>query len=49
MRVVGYAAMTPAERLAEAGADTIVTSMAEIPAVLDGFDGFADGHRQTDV
>jgi HAD superfamily hydrolase (TIGR01509 family) len=42
MRVIGYAAMPPAERLAAAGADTIVMSMADLPAVLDAF---AEAHR----
>jgi HAD superfamily hydrolase (TIGR01509 family) len=34
MAVVGYAAMTPADRLAAAGADATVTSMSELPAAL---------------
>jgi HAD superfamily hydrolase (TIGR01509 family) len=35
MTVVGYAAMTPAERLAGAGAAVVVASMAVLPSVLD--------------
>jgi HAD superfamily hydrolase (TIGR01509 family) len=35
MAVVGYAAMTPADRLESAGADAIVRSMSELPAALD--------------
>lgn len=34
MTVIGYAAMTPAERLA--GADTLITTMADLPAALLG-------------
>ena len=46
MRVIGYAAMTPAERLAAAGADAIVTAMADLPAVLGSF---VPSLGQTDV
>jgi HAD superfamily hydrolase (TIGR01509 family) len=34
MRVLAYAALTPAERLAEAGADAVFTDMAELPGLL---------------
>jgi HAD superfamily hydrolase (TIGR01509 family) len=34
MRVLAYAALTPAERLAEAGADAVFTDMARLPALL---------------
>jgi beta-phosphoglucomutase-like phosphatase (HAD superfamily) len=34
MRVVGYSAMTPVERLEAAGADAIVGSMDDLPGVL---------------
>jgi HAD superfamily hydrolase (TIGR01509 family) len=37
MTVVGYAATTPASLLAEAGADTLVTTMADLPGVLGSF------------
>jgi len=38
MRAIGFAAMTPRQRLAEAGADALVDSMAELQALL-GLDG----------
>lgn len=34
MRVLGYAAMTPAERLRDAGADTLFDHMKQLPALL---------------
>ena len=34
MRAIGYAAMTPAERLRAAGADAVVATMAEVQALL---------------
>ena len=34
MRVIGFAAMTPAARLTAAGADAVVTTMAEVQALL---------------
>jgi phosphoglycolate phosphatase-like HAD superfamily hydrolase len=34
MRAIGFAAMTPRQRLAEAGADALVDSMAELQALL---------------
>ncbi len=34
MRAIGFAAMTPAARLAAAGADAVVTTMAEVQALL---------------
>jgi HAD superfamily hydrolase (TIGR01509 family) len=34
MRVLAYAALTPAERLAEAGADAVFTDMAQLPGLL---------------
>jgi HAD superfamily hydrolase (TIGR01509 family) len=34
MRVLAYAALTPAGRLADAGADAVFTDMAELPALL---------------
>lgn len=37
MRVVGFAAMTPAARLRSAGADVVVAKMDEVPAVLGSF------------
>jgi HAD superfamily hydrolase (TIGR01509 family) len=41
MRPLGYAAMTPAARLAECGATTF-SSMAELPALLDDLDRHVD-------
>ena len=38
MRAIGFAAMTPRQRLAEAGADALVDSMTELQALL-GLDG----------
>ena len=38
MRAIGFAAMTPRHRLAEAGADALVDSMTELQALL-GLDG----------
>jgi HAD superfamily hydrolase (TIGR01509 family) len=55
MRVVGYAAMTPAARLADtgagagAGADVVITSMADLPAALGLAGTYAPGGRQTGV
>jgi beta-phosphoglucomutase-like phosphatase (HAD superfamily) len=46
MRVIGYAAMTPEDRLAAAGADAIVAAMDDLPAVLGSF---VPGLGQTDV
>jgi HAD superfamily hydrolase (TIGR01509 family) len=37
MIVVGYAAMTPEERLVEAGADAVVITMVDLPGVLGSF------------
>jgi hypothetical protein len=36
MRVIGYAAMTPAQRLVQAGADAIAGTMDEVRQLLTG-------------
>jgi HAD superfamily hydrolase (TIGR01509 family) len=36
MRAIGFAAMTPAARLIEAGADAVALSMVEVAVLLDG-------------